>query len=162
MSAVCGSASEMSMPHCPYFLNSNGDASSMFWLLGWWISTPSGWRLAGALGELGLGIEQIHLARSAVLHKLDHGFGLGREMSRARFEIVEDLDAGRTFALSLEQVRQYNGAETKAASLQHLTAGIQFHMAMIVLPGGTQRPGSANDKMFPPDAMATYCRPFIM
>ena len=32
--AVCGSNSEISMPHCPYFRNSKGDASSMFSLFG--------------------------------------------------------------------------------------------------------------------------------
>ena len=40
--------------------------------------------LAVALGQLGLGVEQVHLARPAVLHQHDDGPGLGREVRRLR------------------------------------------------------------------------------
>jgi hypothetical protein len=39
-----------------------------------------GVRLTAALGQLRLGIEQIHLAGPAILHQLDDGFGRAWEM----------------------------------------------------------------------------------
>ena len=40
-----------------------------------------GMRLAASLGQLRLGVEQVHLAGSAILHQLNDGFGRAREMT---------------------------------------------------------------------------------
>ena len=44
--------------------------------------------LAVAFGELGLGVKEIDLAGAAFLIQLDHGPGMGREMTGPREEVV--------------------------------------------------------------------------
>ena len=44
-------------------------------------------RLSASLGQLRLGVEQIHLARSPVLHELDHSRGAGGEVPGARLQV---------------------------------------------------------------------------
>ncbi len=46
-------------------------------------------RLAMALGELLFGIKEVHLARTTVHEKVDHGFGLRFIERLARFEVVD-------------------------------------------------------------------------
>ena len=51
---------------------------------------PVGVRLARPFRQLGLGIEQVHLAGTAILHKLDHSFRRAREVALAWFQIAVD------------------------------------------------------------------------
>ena len=83
------------MPHCPYLWNSNGDGEQDILIAGLMDLDAVGMRLARALRQLGLGIEQIHLARAAVLHKLDYGFRFGGKMSFAGGEVAIDRNVRR-------------------------------------------------------------------
>ena len=79
---VCVSASEKSIPASPALRNVNGlPISSFDSLPGWKVSTLNEYDLAAAFLQLGLRIEQIHLARSAVLHELDHAFRARRKVA---------------------------------------------------------------------------------
>ena len=72
--------------------------------------------------QLRLGIEQIHLAGSAVLHKLNDRFGLRREMRLPGFEVAGNR-IGSQWPAGAEKVRQNDAAEAETASFQQSTAG---------------------------------------
>ena len=57
-----------------------------------------GMGLSTALGQLRLGVEQVHLAGPAILHQLDDGFGRAREMTRAWKQIAKELPRLRSGA----------------------------------------------------------------
>src|SRR5579872_4740796 len=79
--------------------------------------------LAVARLQLGLVIEQVHLAGPAILEQQDHRPGLGREMPGAR-EQIEPLPcrlfglAGRQQPVAREKMREGQRAEAERRLLQ--------------------------------------------
>ena len=80
-SPSCGKISLTSMPLCPYFLNVNGDFSRLP-VLRSVCRLPEGIGLPLYFVEHRLGIERVHLRRSAVQEQIDDALGLGRKMRR--------------------------------------------------------------------------------
>src|SRR5262249_35002205 len=76
-----------------------------------------GVRLAREPCQFRLGVEQVHLAGSAVLHELNDGFGLRRKMRTPGLEVA--MYGGR----GTEKIGEYDAAETKTGSFQQSTAG---------------------------------------
>ena len=98
----------------------------------------AGKRLPGQPREHRLGIEQVHLAGTAVLHQLNDGLGLGGEVRAAGFEIVV---SGR----SVQEIGEDEVTEAEAGSLEQLTAGEGGHggrFTFIILLTASLLPGS--------------------
>ena len=93
MPAVCGSNSQSSMPARPCLVNLNGEPSTLpLLLVEVRFQLAGGIRLAVVFVELGLGIEEVHLARPAVLEQADHALGpranRGGSAAGSRLDIV--------------------------------------------------------------------------
>ena len=67
--------------------------------------------LAAALCEFGLRVEQVDLARPAVLHQENDGLGPGRKMPRARRQIGPAETVFRSSQFPREQMRECQRAE---------------------------------------------------
>ena len=126
---MCGNNSESSMPHSPCLRKRKAEPiSRLAWLPGWKLSTCCGWLLPAAFLQLGLGIEQIDLARPAVLHEQNDRLGPGREMAGPRREISAPglllfriaIRANRRLP---EQVRQRQRPKPQSGPLRETSVG---------------------------------------
>jgi hypothetical protein len=70
--------------------------------------------LAGAPGEFGFRIEQVHVARTAILDQLDHSFGAGGKVARTRPEVIVDGRIGR-----LQQIGEHEASEAETGGFQN-------------------------------------------
>ena len=121
-----------------------------------------GMRLTGAPRQFGLGIEQIHLARTAVLNELNDRLGFGGKVRAPGGQIAVNLNFRGGLSVSLQKVRQNNTAETEAASLQQPAARKGIHMLaiMIVYTGivNKMRIHSRSRRILADKAVATWSR----
>ena len=87
----------------------------------------AGERFAGALRKQGLGIEQVHLARTADHEDRDHRPGPGRVMRRTEAEVMGAglqfrPDRGGKQAFLVEKPRQRRGAQAEGTRPNEVTA----------------------------------------
>ena len=79
----------------------------------------TGQGLAGHFFEVWLGVEQVHLAGSAILDELDDGFGFGGKVDGPGLEVI-----GRA---GTQQVSQHETAKAQGGAFEDPAASVEFH-----------------------------------